>query len=144
MQRFVWSSFVPEISSFFGQYLLLCQQIFIPEGILIYDLIPVSHSVKSERCFSITSQPYHGSYDIGYNYSVIFTILLFHIGCSRIVCVGQLLMKSLKPRIMFTVFEINLRRWKLCLYSNHDLKFVVKESSVYLDQFSLKISVQQP
>ena len=39
-QRFVWSSFVPEISSFFGQYLLLCQQIFIPEGILIYDLIP--------------------------------------------------------------------------------------------------------
>ena len=54
-QRFVWSSFVPEISSFFGQYLLLCQQIFIPEGILIYDLIPVSHSVKSERCFSITS-----------------------------------------------------------------------------------------
>ena len=55
-QRFVWSSFVPEISSLFGQYLLLCQQIFIPEGILIYDdLIPVSHSVKSERCFSITS-----------------------------------------------------------------------------------------
>lgn len=32
-QRCVWSWFVPEISSFFGQYLLLCQQIIIPEGI---------------------------------------------------------------------------------------------------------------